>query len=182
MLKFAVFFAMMFCLAELGQSKLRYASCKFHGERGDNYAAGYLRLKEDESGQVFGRFDLHVMDESMKGPFGVHVHVKGPRKTTCRRMLGHLNIGTGSVDEGNIGLFKLNGDVIHDMDFKLHPDLNLAVYKDEENGIVGRGIKLHLTHGTHGKSVCCKVTRDGPFEYEPMKENVKKSGHFHHHH
>jgi len=172
MMKLAVFFAIMFCLSQIGQSEVRYAKCKFHGERGENYAAGDLRLKEDASGQVWGRFDVHVMDTSMNGPFGVHVHTNSPRDWTCRRM---KNIIKG----GHIGKFSLNGDVIHDMDFKLNSKLKLVNYRENKNGIINRGIRLHLT--SSGKAICCKLLADNSADFEKMKDDVKKAGHFHHH-
>ena len=48
-------------------------------------------------------------------------------------------------DEGNIGTFELVGDAIHDMDFKLDSHLNLNVYREDANGIIGRGVKVRLT-------------------------------------
>ena len=45
-------------------------------------------------------------------------------------------------DEGNIGTFKLDVDAIHDMDFKLNSNLNLNLYREDEKGIIGRGVKV----------------------------------------
>ena len=45
-------------------------------------------------------------------------------------------------DEGNIGKFELKGNTIHEIDFKLDSHLNLNLKRDDENGIVWRGVKV----------------------------------------
>ena len=42
----------------IGHSSVRYAKCKFHGSSGENYANGYLRLKEDVSFIKIYKFGL----------------------------------------------------------------------------------------------------------------------------
>jgi len=169
MIKLGIFLVVALCLAKIGESA-RYAHCSFHGDRD---AKGHMCLKEDDDGQIYGRFDVHVTG-GLTGPFGVHVHSNAPRGSKCRKMGPHHNLGDRTVDEGNIGTFKLDVDAIHDMDFKLDSNLNLNLYREDEKGIIGRGVKIHLGNG---RSACCKLKSDNAVMFEAMKANVAKKGH-----
>merc|ERR1712183_396570 len=173
MFKPGVSFAVVLCLVKFGESA-KYAHCKFHGDKG---ASGHLCLKEDDSGQIYGRMDVHIAS-GISGPFGVHVHKRAPKSSHCYRMGPHFNVGDKSVDEGNIGTFELDQDAIHDTDFKLDSHLNLNLYRDHPSGIVGRGVKIHLGSG---RSVCCVLKKDSSIMFDSMKAEIRKHQATHQH-